>query len=150
MHLYDMLTDPCSPMACGHMCVNAKSGSRCLCAEGFQLAADGKTCTGCTHCQKNVYFWIVLCHLIFYAYYTLHGHGGGAVDKSFRVGLVFYSRLDRHKSLKHVVTALLLHARRQVWVSQVLWYSIITGDLCHSRCGTLKKPSLFNVNERQL
>nr|XP_022326442.1 low-density lipoprotein receptor-related protein 4-like [Crassostrea virginica] len=37
--------DPCSTMACGHLCVNAKSGPRCLCAEGFQLAADGKNCT---------------------------------------------------------------------------------------------------------
>nr|XP_022326444.1 low-density lipoprotein receptor-related protein 6-like isoform X2 [Crassostrea virginica] len=38
-------TDPCYTMACGHLCVNAKSGPRCLCAEGFQLAADGKNCT---------------------------------------------------------------------------------------------------------
>nr|XP_022326452.1 low-density lipoprotein receptor-related protein 4-like isoform X2 [Crassostrea virginica] len=37
--------DPCSTMACDHLCVNAKSGPRCLCAEGFQLTADGKTCT---------------------------------------------------------------------------------------------------------
>ncbi|XP_078326559.1 low-density lipoprotein receptor-related protein 2-like isoform X3 [Crassostrea virginica] len=37
--------DPCSTMVCGHLCVNAKSGLRCLCAEGFQLAADGKNCT---------------------------------------------------------------------------------------------------------
>ena len=42
LHLYDFSTDLCSPMACGHICVNAKSGPRCLCAEGFQLAADGK------------------------------------------------------------------------------------------------------------
>ncbi|XP_078326557.1 low-density lipoprotein receptor-related protein 2-like isoform X2 [Crassostrea virginica] len=37
--------DPCSTIACGHMCVNAKLGPRCLCAEGFQLAANGKNCT---------------------------------------------------------------------------------------------------------
>ena len=56
-------------------------------------------------------------------------------------GLVFYSRLDRHKSLKHVVTSLLLHGRRQVSVCLVLWYSIWTDDLCYSRCDTLKNPS---------
>nr|XP_022326450.1 low-density lipoprotein receptor-related protein 4-like [Crassostrea virginica] len=38
-------TDPCYTMVCGHLCVNAKSGLRCLCAEGFQLAVDGKNCT---------------------------------------------------------------------------------------------------------
>nr|XP_022305771.1 low-density lipoprotein receptor-related protein 1B-like [Crassostrea virginica] len=31
-------------MTCGQLCINAKSGPRCFCAEGFKLSSDGRNC----------------------------------------------------------------------------------------------------------
>lgn len=75
MHLH-VFTDPCNTMACGQLCINAKSGPRCLCAEGFKLSSDGRNCTGYNDCQ-NVYFsttddkcnYIFLFHLLSCLYY---------------------------------------------------------------------------------
>ena len=84
LHIYNILTDLCSTMACGHLCVNAKSGPRCMCAEGFQLAADGKNCTGCNDCLKmfvsELYFLILSNMLIFFFQFTI-----GVVISSFFV-----------------------------------------------------------------
>lgn len=77
MHLH-VFTDPCNTMACGQLCINAKSRPRCLCAEGFKLSSDGRNCTGYNDCQ-NVYFstthdkcnyiFLVLFHLLSCLYY---------------------------------------------------------------------------------
>nr|XP_022323823.1 low-density lipoprotein receptor-related protein 4-like isoform X2 [Crassostrea virginica] len=38
-------TDPCSSLSCQHICINTKSGAKCFCSEGYNLAADLKSCT---------------------------------------------------------------------------------------------------------
>ncbi|XP_078326898.1 low-density lipoprotein receptor-related protein 6-like isoform X2 [Crassostrea virginica] len=38
-------TDPCLSLSCQHICINSKSGAKCFCSEGYNLAADLKTCT---------------------------------------------------------------------------------------------------------
>ena len=74
LYLYHILTDPCSTMACGHLCVNAKIGPRCLCAEGFQLVADGKNCTGCNHCHTCWFIFSIhdrCSHFIYFSFLFL-------------------------------------------------------------------------------
>ena len=41
-----VLPDPCSRLTCEHICLNTKSGPECLCFEGYNIAKDGKSCTG--------------------------------------------------------------------------------------------------------
>ena len=43
-------TDPCSSLSCQHICINTKSGAKCFCSEGYNLAADLKSCTGWELC----------------------------------------------------------------------------------------------------
>ncbi|XP_062567174.1 low-density lipoprotein receptor-related protein 6-like [Saccostrea cucullata] len=37
--------DPCSSRGCQHICVNTPTGGKCLCAEGYLLSSDGRSCT---------------------------------------------------------------------------------------------------------
>lgn len=39
-------TDTCAALNCQHICVNAGSGPKCLCSEGFELDNTTNACIG--------------------------------------------------------------------------------------------------------
>ncbi|XP_062570264.1 prolow-density lipoprotein receptor-related protein 1-like [Saccostrea cucullata] len=50
IHVYDgesarSYAGQCSSRGCQHICVNSPVGAKCLCAEGYLLSSDGKSCT---------------------------------------------------------------------------------------------------------
>lgn len=47
-------TDPCRTFNCDHICVNARSGPKCLCYEGFILDSNNNSCIG-------IGFYLFLC-----------------------------------------------------------------------------------------
>ncbi|XP_061184431.1 low-density lipoprotein receptor-related protein 6-like [Saccostrea echinata] len=49
IHVYDAntarsYTGSCSSRGCQHICVNTPVGAKCLCAEGYLLSSDGRSC----------------------------------------------------------------------------------------------------------
>lgn len=47
-------TDPCLTLNCQHICVNERSGPKCICYEGFILGSNNITCIG-------IGFYVFLC-----------------------------------------------------------------------------------------